>query len=742
MDQNNIISITSDLEKLNMDMMDWQSMTYNQRKRSDEECIQVYGMTNTSLYNTLKSNIEKLPSNPEEVTDMVFEGATLELIDDDDKEDRFKVSNALQQDSDIIIINPFLIDSIPDYSIEELEEKMARFQSLTDTNINLSNSYSLYLWGYDVYNMYRIMKSKLQSAIEKDLTVNPSSIMVIRPEATPNKPIANYTEISNEYIQKEIEDGDTLSLMLRKLDYIAPKDTLTESLVCDRFVSTIDDKLSHDYHDYTNDIPQVTPFFTPDEFENLTGNEVDPFEYILQDQRELHEKIKEAMTLFNKDASEKNRQSVLELGWNPYIQYNGESMKVARERQAKWMNENKRIQIIDVSNMSIQESVSDDIVGMLEPIYIFLLNHDGFESKMIRKFSKGGYSHAGISFTDKMDKIYSFNDPGFSEESLDLYKTQVSGINIQVATFFVTKEIKKKLQDVVKWYIKNKDKTKYDNANLVRYVFKKKIDSANSLAMVCSQFVDNTLKMCNIDLTNKPSNLVAPSDFEHPAPGTRLFVLFKDKIEKFKPSIIRNKIKALLKMNSYDSLITLPTNEAVDAIFSTMLLESLMVNVDDPATNEHLREIRQILTPTNSIVEAKLLPIRFNKKGDLYIDLPKKLEEEYQEAHRLLMSYNTDNLEGIKHQLARLFYLNAVLESRIRKSDSDNKQYKGYVDLRARVLNDFKKYIKIVNDQEKNFDFESYFKNTEYYNKTIKIDTYTLKHTGELIHNFIKSLGI
>ena len=186
----------------------------------------------------------------------------------------------------------------------------------------------------------------------------------------------------------------------------------------------------------------------------------------------------------------------------------------------------------------------------------------------------------------------------------------------------------------------------------------------------------------------------------------------------------------------------MPALEAVDLFFETKEIRYLMVSTNHEAVDACLRQMRDYMVAEAVITEAKPLPLRFGKKGDLYVDLPRNLEREYQDAHMLLTSYNEDNTSGIKHQLARLFYLNTILEKRIRKSKVDDKQYKKYVDLRARVLNDFKRYIKVVMIREKNFDFEEYYKNSEFYTKTVKVDRNTMKYTGKLIKDFMMSQGI
>ena len=55
MDKYNVISITNDLSALQNDMIQWSNLPYDFRLRSDEDCIRLYGMTNTELFNRLRA---------------------------------------------------------------------------------------------------------------------------------------------------------------------------------------------------------------------------------------------------------------------------------------------------------------------------------------------------------------------------------------------------------------------------------------------------------------------------------------------------------------------------------------------------------------------------------------------------------------------------------------------------------------------------------------------------------------
>ena len=67
-----------------------------------------------------------------------------------------------------------------------------------------------------------------------------------------------------------------------------------------------------------------------------------------------------------------------------------------------------------------------------------------------------------------------------------------------------------------------------------------------------------------------------------------------------------------------------------------------------------------------------------------------------------------------------------------------DEEYKTLIDLRARVINDFTTYMEVVQKVDSNFDFESYLKNSEYYNKTVMVDKHTMRYSGKIIKDMLK----
>lgn len=137
------------------------------------------------------------------------------------------------------------------------------------------------------------------------------------------------------------------------------------------------------------------------------------------------------------------------------------------------------------------------------------------------------------------------------------------------------------------------------------------------------------------------------------------------------------------------------------------------------------------------IREAREFPVEFNKNGDLILRLKGvDYEEEYQKAHKLLKEYDSrGNVDGMKYELARLWYINNNLEAKIYALKKDNRSKE--VRLRSRVLSDFNKYLGKVLKEERNFNFTEYFERSPYSDKAVKIHSSTLDYSIQYIKKLL-----
>lgn len=137
---------------------------------------------------------------------------------------------------------------------------------------------------------------------------------------------------------------------------------------------------------------------------------------------------------------------------------------------------------------------------------------------------------------------------------------------------------------------------------------------------------------------------------------------------------------------------------------------------------------------TSKLLQEKSIGFEFDARGNLFVKnflKNKSYQSVYMESHRLLMEYDrAKNIEGMKYELAKMYYLNLKISEDLIKQDRTKKD-KELVKIRARVLNDFHKYIKVVLKNDKQFNFSNYYQRSEFCDDSFVITAPTLKHAGK-----------
>lgn len=137
---------------------------------------------------------------------------------------------------------------------------------------------------------------------------------------------------------------------------------------------------------------------------------------------------------------------------------------------------------------------------------------------------------------------------------------------------------------------------------------------------------------------------------------------------------------------------------------------------------------------TSKLLQEKSIGFEFDARGNLLVKnflKNKSYQSIYMESHRLLMEYDrANNIEGMKYELAKMYYLNLKISEDLIKQDRTKKD-KELVKIRARVLNDFHKYLKVVLKNDKQFNFSNYYQRSEFCDDSFVITAPTLKHAGK-----------
>jgi len=451
-------------------------------------------------------------------------------------------------------------------------------------------------------------------------------------------------------------------------------------------------------------------------------------------------------------------QHIIEMGWNPMHEFEPVT-RVKCDMRINSLIENgfgssriidlRGFKTLDLSKFAISEEsyvVTDG--DFLKPIYIVFEEGSSAFSYSIKKITHGIYSHAAISFDSSMEKMYSYNlhhtEGKFGGFSIESIKNSNKEKQIGIYTVFVDNKVWDTIYNNVMHFIENAKQTTYSFANILTIIFKIPYEKNNSL--ICSQFVDRMLKLGGIDVTGKSSSLVDPN-FLHKASkaSKNIYKLYTGKVKYFKPKLIYDRTYGILnKISKYKSgAISKHPDIQMESLFFYNSLNALNEIYERYEDNKYFDEtmlLRKIYeTFYVPCMEAKEIPIRFDGKGDIIINpFPIDYKSEYAKSHKLLMEYDkSKNYEGMKSELAKLWMMYITIEKKLRRSQFNKRRVKYLQDAKALILNDFKKYLKTVVDNEKGFDFEDYYLNSKYSDGIYKLDKNTVKHTIDMIKTII-----
>lgn len=439
---------------------------------------------------------------------------------------------------------------------------------------------------------------------------------------------------------------------------------------------------------------------------------------------EYRNKVIETYNAWRRGNSGDNERQLLHLGWVPNVEPTNEAFKVARDDLYQYA-QNHMVKIIDLTETANNIVAVNDAkpIRGLYPVY-FICTYTGTTmGKIITSVTSSSYSHSAIGFDPRLDKLYSYNmnakfAGGLSFESLDGYIKDSSAARIYVQCVFVTKEQYNKIKGNIEWYIANWKNSRYSVGNLFNIVAGRVEKTNHNLSMVCSQFVDSLFKLANIDLTNKPSNLVTPANFTEIKNPT-VYKLYEGDAKGYDYKKIQSMVNKL-------SLNAQPGRSTI--------YENARSMYTDETVLEIYKAIDMILT-AKCVFNEEAIPIQIEDNGDFTISTYKNYELKYQEIHTLLK--RTDNVSTIKDELCKLWWLECKLEKKIQvakaKKKGNNSVIQDYYKLRSRVLNDFTKYSKYVSKNDPEFNFSEYYKNSPYYDGSLVIKRNSLKGLGDLV---------
>lgn len=506
-------------------------------------------------------------------------------------------------------------------------------------------------------------------------------------------------------------------------------------------------------------------------FEDYRGDWIDTLDKLYSD----FEDIKASG---DKEKILARKQSILNLGWNPEIAFNRKNRLKASKRVSdildKTIPKDVFINLDDIPESDdeiLSESVSK---STHKPVFlIFTQGSTPIVSQGIKLFTGSEYSHASISFDPELNEVYSFNireKSGFIRENLSSFGENV----ISVMTFFAPNKIVQQLKDKVKDFEDNK--TTFDLRIFLNKILH--IDhkvSKNEYHQVCSTFVDTVLKSGSINLTGD-INIPDPGQLYDHAKSmpNKIIEVFNDKAPKYDGKKTKRKLTTLLKSSDIEGI-----EEACKDLKSARefvskvgeLAKKYDANyfiVTDGASGIHnngnpaVKNARDsqikwekkhgfdpdedwskksIKEQTSIFNEVKQFPIEFDKEGNLIIYKARTgtlaFGDEIDDSVQLLESYrNQSNIEGMKYEIAKLWYINDCIEKKLKKRLS-NDQYKELIDNRSVCLNSFKYNLEYIMKYEKGFNFSDYYNSTPFSDNSVKITSNTIDYTIKTIKGIL-----
>lgn len=505
MDKNNIIDFTLDINQLENDYSNWLMLPHKYRVISNGECMKLYGCTVYDRYIRMKSYILN-KKDKEEQDENNIEKIDESLSDYDNYENKdylLSISRNIQQSPYIIIIDP-----VPT-SISELDDKYDSFLKLNHKFKIFSNDYSIQLWGYNVDQMYKMIRSDIISrekiANDKDnITIEDSALITSIKEAV--DPIKN----------KQISIAAQCDSLLSNANNVVktPNDPVAKAIYMNEAVSV---------SLYQNiDIPAMIPYLNYEEMIKFGSN------FNESDSKTYYNKVKAAL-------ESGDERAILDLGWNPSVPLNEKSVKFARERQRRWFDENF-VNVYNLENYTGTDTIETD----KDIVYLLYKNPipSNNDIDRLENLSNGcNYDKIGISFNlQSLDE-----DNVFSIEVCNNEPATIKFENIKNFTdeFF----------EVVAVLI---DKTSHDKLlENIRdlYISKKEVNINNIFRFIynSSDTMDRTKEKMIYSMTLDIIRKIVSDNMEYDYSIFNFYRVFKGSIDEFDPDKIAGIVDTIFK---------------------------------------------------------------------------------------------------------------------------------------------------------------------------------------------------
>lgn len=691
---NRVITYTTDLNDLELQYNRFFEMPKPRRKESDDMSILLTGMSNIDRYNIIKGILHNTndkdvytENTTEDIKNTHMSGKDNEHDDPIRKPIEFSyeligMAHAWEVESNIKMV----------YPCDDINAKFAEFDSQPHNLKKDADMQCTELFGMNCTELYKLCKFQPFAYTGRDDSSDYALSMNL--EAFDTSKSSIYELYQMVKIRKLLDERENLNNKIHwsyiYSPYLSPKEV--------RLYTEGNESINEEYYKLF------------EEYEKAYYGMINEFDSV-----KWSETVKAVML---KEDSEQKELDLLTLGWNPAIEFDADGITAAYDRINDMINkEFNGVKIIDSSGCYDKVNMNEDF-GLMESmkpgyyaVHIVLVKGSAWFSDVISKFSDGPFSHSCICIDNDFKRLYSYNmdaknkastnGNGFSLESISNFPKDN---RLAIYTIFVDKDQYDAIEHNIQQMVLYQNKTSYSMLNIMTILFKN-ISINMDAKMICSQFVDKMLKLANIDITNMPSDKVTPNTFYNVSLiNTNIYKIYDGLVKDFDP---KRAEKLVEKMSRQAKKIN----------------EFMIIN----PTDHYLKPM---------IINEIKAPLVIKSNGDILLTKPLSkldLDAEYTNSHKLLLNYNeTNNYEGMKYELCRLYYMNYLLEKRI----AMNKKTKD-INTRARVLNDFNKYLKVVLRNQTKFNFSEYYEQSPFYHNTLEVDGGTIKYTNDKLKQIL-----
>ena len=591
-DANRVLIIpTGDINDLEDQWSKFNQMPKQSRRISDWKSLELFGCTNKDTYEKCRAAALSMDTDDTNINSFDDEDHGIPLSES--AVDLYYADT--YYDTDIMNYSMADVDKarlwgeesdraiiIPTRTIEELEELWDSYNAMVKKHRRESDWMSLEIFGVTNLKHYEYLKNQF---LKKDIEI-PSSYGYV---------VESADSFARRYFNS-LRNNDSIYMAQAMLEMARSSKNFYEETITNNVLSDVLDKCDSGSVYNTGDLLPHSdmPFFDPDTMIDMGVFSSNPEEnyfdaisdnILLDDAitvKEWFELYKEAdkgfytgfyeyasawvnkvRTLMFELSRLKNsgdskaipskKQSILELGWNPDVEFSNKARVVANETAYNRINSTgTNTRVIDLSNyrapnISLVKEVASN--KDLKPVYVVLVEGKSYFSKAIKMITRDIFSHSAISLDPSLKEMYSYgiaiNDhsdrAGFRRESIE--DLPIGG-RLRLFVFFVSKTVYKKIEDFINGFKANAEKTSYSYVNLLTYLFN--IPYNKDWSLICSQFVDRCLKAAGIDVSNKDSSTVSPHDLNVALKEERrIYTLYQGLASKYDATRIKNLVDAL-----------------------------------------------------------------------------------------------------------------------------------------------------------------------------------------------------